>query len=136
MERADMMPHRSSNRQMNVMGLLVAFALAVGWVAPKPALAGHKMRSSSSTCYDCHAVGGAADIVIAQTRLLKKDARSLEFLNQGWQTGLPVPCLFCHDSTDKSIRTNMVGVKNAFSTYSLSKHSVSLTSNIYGTSGL
>ena len=49
--------------------------------------AGHQLAASGLSCTTCHAVGGANDLVVANTRLIKKDSRLLEILNGGWSTG-------------------------------------------------
>ncbi|MDF1537012.1 MAG: CxxxxCH/CxxCH domain-containing protein, partial [bacterium] len=85
-----------------------------------PAIADHKLVEE--ICYDCHAVGGAKDMIVQGTRLVKKDARMVEVQNGGWLSGSSLPCIYCHD--DSAVRTNKVGVKNHFSDYSLSKHPV------------
>jgi predicted CxxxxCH...CXXCH cytochrome family protein len=87
---------------------------------PQPAFAAHKLAESN--CYDCHAVGGAKDMVVASTRLIKKDARIAELQTGNWSGGDTLPCIYCHDSD--TTRTNMVGVKNNFSPAAISKHPV------------
>jgi hypothetical protein len=97
--------------------ILVAAFIAV---SSGPVLAAHKLAQED--CYECHAVGGATDMVVPDTRLIKKDTRVIEIFNGGWSTGQPLPCIYCHD--DSTIRTNLIGVLNHFSDFSLSKHPV------------
>jgi hypothetical protein len=100
--------------------LITAFFTAVLLILQvQPLMAAHKLQEE--TCYDCHAVGGAKDMIIQGTNLIKKDARMVEIINGGWSSG-HLPCTFCHD--DSTIRTNKIGVKNHFTDYSLSKHPV------------
>ena len=101
-----------------LLGAIFLVVAATCVLLPAPAYSDHKLKEEN--CYDCHAVGGAKDIVVQNTRLLKKDAKILELINAGWTPGPEVPCVFCHD--DDTIRTNRMGVKNHFSTYSISSH--------------
>ncbi|MDF1527319.1 MAG: CxxxxCH/CxxCH domain-containing protein, partial [bacterium] len=105
---------------IRILMLFCAAAFLLGGTVP--AFAAHKLAEEN--CYDCHAVGGAKDMVITGTQLIKKDARMVEIINGGWQVNNHLPCVYCHD--DSTIRTNKVAVKNHFSDYSLSKHPVDL----------
>ena len=117
---------------MSCRRLFIFIAIAFLALQGQPLFAAHKLAEEK--CYDCHAVGGAKDMVVPNTNLIKKDAKVLEIINGGWTTGQPLPCAFCHD--DATVRTNKVGIKNHFSDYSLSKHPVDpLTSNNSGTGG-
>ena len=98
--------------------VLICFVL----LTSGPALAGHKLDAPGTSCYDCHSVGGASETTVPNTRLIKRDAKIIEIINNGWQTGNPLPCTYCHDDTPKSVRENMAGVKDHFSGASLSKH--------------
>ena len=88
----------------------------------------------NSSCYDCHVVGSSLADVLDQSRLIKKDERITEIQTDGvWSVGTPLPCTYCHDDTPKSVRANMIGVRNDFTTGSISSHPVNpYASNISG----
>jgi predicted CxxxxCH...CXXCH cytochrome family protein len=99
--------------------ILLLSVFAVG-ALPAAAPAAHKLQETN--CYDCHAVGGAKDLVVSGTRLIKKDSRISELQGGGWTGGSTLPCVYCHDA-DAS-RTNRLGIKPHFTASSISTHPV------------
>jgi len=98
------------------------FLLALCLLFPGIVLAGHKLKDKH--CYDCHVVGGSLADVVTDSRLIRKtDSRMSQILANGWLTGTTVPCVYCHDTSGRGVRSNMVGVWNDFTTPT-SKHPV------------
>ncbi|MDF1527283.1 MAG: hypothetical protein P1S59_13660, partial [bacterium] len=117
-----MKDERSAKPRRRILSLFLV-VISLSLVTFSPAVASHKLNAPGTSCYDCHAVGGAGNTVVAGTHLIKKDARIIEIQNGGW-TGGDLPCVYCHDNTPKSVRENMAGVKNHYTDFSISKHPV------------
>ena len=107
------------------LGFCLLILLLLGLVAPGTVVAGHKLQESQ--CYDCHVVGSSLADVVNQSHLIRGSADMTEIINHPgttWNFGNPLPCIYCHDNTPRTVRENMVGVKEHFTSASISKHPV------------
>ncbi|MDF1537154.1 MAG: hypothetical protein P1S46_11810, partial [bacterium] len=119
------MMRKPSDSVIGTMAVCLPVLLLIGLFLPGAAVAGHKLADSQ--CVDCHVTGGSLSNVVDQSRLIRIDSRISEIVANkavpGWDYGKPLPCIYCHDKADKSVRENMIGVWNDF-TNSISSHPV------------
>ena len=101
----------------------LAILLCLGLFGPSTAFGGHKLADSQ--CYDCHVVGSSLADVVDQSRLIRNDGAMVDIINNRvtWSFGNPLPCIFCHDDAGSPLE-NMIGVKEHFTSASISKHPV------------
>ncbi|MDF1526276.1 MAG: hypothetical protein P1S59_08420 [bacterium] len=115
----------------STLGVCLLILVLLGLSAPGTLFAGHKLQDSQ--CYDCHIVGGSIADAVLNSRLIRGGDAMTEIINGGWSTGSPLPCIYCHDDAPRTVRENMIGVKEDFTAVSISKHPVApYTSNTAG----